>query len=238
MATIVDSPTNPARRDPTPSAAPWTLKHKRRAVWKPRHPEFSHITGWNLILNLLNLEDCGSKHFTCSHAWPRWPLWPLEWWLTPYKAAQLDWWWEQWCGELSWEPAQRSFSGSWATRSDEPGQLLQTRTPNRNVRGLEGKSGRALTKAPRRARYLAEERRRKFGAGPRTAQRTRTPRRWCRPGSSLIREESRTARSRAEEQKRLRLNNPSARPVTAHFIKRVLIKHQGIKWGKITMFYS
>lgn len=98
-------------------------------------------------------------------------------------------------------------------------------TQNRNIRDLEGKSGRALTKAPGRARYLAEERRRKFAAGPRTAQRTRTPRRWCRPGSSLISEESRTARSRAEEQKHLRLNNPSARLLTAHDIKSVLIKH-------------
>lgn len=26
MATIVDSPMKPARRDPTPSVAPWTLK--------------------------------------------------------------------------------------------------------------------------------------------------------------------------------------------------------------------
>lgn len=50
----------------------------------------------------------------------------LKWQLTPYKAAQLDWWWGQWCAEPSWGPAQRSFSGSWAIQSNEPEQSLQT----------------------------------------------------------------------------------------------------------------
>lgn len=68
-------------------------------------------------------------------------FWSLKWWLTPYKAAQLDLWWEEWCGEPSWGPVQRSFSGSWATQSNEPGESLQKHKTGTSVIWKENLDG-------------------------------------------------------------------------------------------------
>lgn len=155
-------------------------------------------------------------YYSNPESW-RWPLWPwqcsLKCWLTPYKAAQLDWWWGQWCGEPSWGPAQRSFSGSWAIQSNEPEQSLQTHTHTQsgNITPLVWATPRVKATAGKeipaghwcwitsknQVSYLAGEKRRKFGAEPHTARRKRTPLQWHQPGSSLISEESRTPQSKA-----------------------------------------